>query len=106
MHNIDLVRRFNIKSTDDFIQITQFEVDRNFSVNDVIDFFISIKFLYENMKMYWVLYFKMDVHYEDDILIKSFTKQMTSKGFIFKNLVTFAIDNMFKINKQYRQINF
>ena len=100
MHNIDLVRRFNVKSDIDFIQILQFEIDRNFLVNDIIKFFISIKFLYENMKMYWVLYFKMDVHYKDDVLIKSFTKQMTSKGFIFKNLVTFAIDNMFKLNKE------
>ena len=100
MHNIDLVRRFNIKSDEDFIQILQFEIDRKFLVNDVIKFYISAKFLYENMKMYWVLYFKMDVHYKDDVLIKTFTKQMTSKGFIFKNLVTFAIDNMFKLNKQ------
>ena len=100
MHNIDLVRRFNITSELDFIQVLQFEIDRNFLVNDIIKFFISIKFLYENMKMYWVLYFKMDVHYKDDILIKSFTKQMTSKGFIFKNLVTLNIDNMFKLNKQ------
>ena len=100
MHNIDLVRRFNITSELDFIQVLQFEIDRNFLVNDIIKFFISIKFLYENMKMYWVLYFKMDVHYKDDILIKTFKKQMTSKGFIFKNLVTFNIDNMFKLNKQ------
>ena len=100
MHNIDLVRRFNITSELDFIQVLQFEIDRNFLVNDIIKFFISIKFLYENMKMYWVLYFKMDVHYKDDVLIKSFNKQMTSKGFIFKNLVTFNIDNMFKLNKQ------
>ena len=100
MHNIDLVRRFYIKSEENFIQILQFEIDREFLVNDVIKFFISTKFLYENMKMYWVLYFKMDVHYKDDVLIKTFTKQMTSKGFIFKNLVTFAIDNMFKLNKQ------
>ena len=42
----------------------------------------------------------MDVHYKDDVLIKSFTKQMVSKGFIFKNLVTFNMNNMFKINKQ------
>ena len=42
----------------------------------------------------------MDVHYKDDVLIKTFSKQMTSKSFIFKNLVTFAIDNMFKLNKQ------
>ena len=100
MHNIDLVRRFNITSELDFIQVLQFEIDRNFLVNDIIKFFRSIKFLYENMKMYWVLYFKMDVHYKDDVLIKSFNKQMTSKGFIFKNLVTFNIDNMFKLNKQ------
>ena len=100
MHNIDLVRRFNITSELDFIQVLQFEIDRNFLVNDIIKFFISIKFLYENMKMYWVLYFKMNVHYKDDVLIKSFKRQMTSKGFIFKNLVTFNIDNVFKINKQ------
>ena len=100
MYNIDLVRRFNIKSEENFIQILQFEIDCEFLVNDVIKFFISTKFLYENMKMYWVLYFKMDVHYKDDVLIKTFSKQMTSKGFIFKNLVTFAIDNMFKLNKQ------
>ena len=100
MHNIDLVRRFNVTSEVDFIQVLQFEIDRNFLVNDIIKFFISIKFLYENMKMYWVLYFKMDVHYKDDVLIKSFKKQMTSKRFIFKNLVTFNIDNMFKLNKQ------
>ena len=100
MHNIDLVRRFNVKSDIDFIQILQFEIDKNFLVNNIIKFFINIKFLYENMKMYWVLYFKMDVHYKDDVLIKSFNKQMTSKGFIFKNLVTFAIDNMFKLNKE------
>ncbi len=100
MHNIDLVRRFNITSEADSIQVLQFEIDRNFLVNDIIKFFISIKFLYENMKMYWVLYFKIDVHYKDDVLIKSFKRQMTSKGFIFKNLVTFNIDNMFKLNKQ------
>ena len=100
MHNIDLVRRFNITSELDFSQVLQFEIDRNFLVNDIIKFFISIKFLYENMKMYWVLYFKIDIHYKDDVLIKSFKKQMTSKGFISKNLVTFNIDNMFKLNKQ------
>ena len=100
MHNIDLVRRFEITSEVDYIQILQFEIDRNFLVNDVIKFFISIKLLYENMsKVYWTLYFKMDVHYKDDVLIKSFKKQMTSKGFLFKNLATYNIDNMFKLNK-------
>ena len=100
IHNIDLVRRFEIKSEMDYIQILQFEIDRNFLVNDIIKFFISIKLLYENMsKVYWVLYFKMDVHYKDDVLIKSFKKQMTSKGFLFKNLATYNIDNMFKLNK-------
>ena len=100
MHNIDLVRRFEITSEVDYIKILQFEIDRDFLVNDIIKFFISIKFLYENMsKVYWTLYFKMDVHYKDDVLIKSFKKQMTSKGFLFKNLATFSIDNMFKLNK-------
>ena len=100
MHNIDLVRRFEITSEMDYIQILQFEIDRNFLVDDVIKFFISIKLLYENMsKVYWTLYFKMDVHYKDDVLIKSFKKQMTSKGFLFKNLATYNIDNMFKLNK-------
>ena len=100
MHNIDLIRRFNIASEVDYIPILQFEIDRNFLVNDVIKLFISIKLLYENIKNYCVLYFKMDVHYKDDVLIKTFTKQMISKGFIFKNLITFTIDNMFKLNKQ------
>ena len=100
MHNIDLVRRFEVTSEMDYIQILQFEIDREFLINDIIKFFISIKLLYENMsKVYWVLYFKMDVHYKDDILIKSFKKQMTSKGFLFKNLATYNIDNMFKLNK-------
>ena len=100
MHNIDLVRRFEITSEVDYIQILQFEIDRNFLVNDIIKFFISIKLLYENMsKVYWTLYFKMDVHYKDDVLIKSFKKQMTSKGFLFKDLATYNIDNMFKLNK-------
>ena len=100
MHNIDLVRRFEITSEMDYIQILQFEIDRNFLVNDIIKFFISIKLLYENMsKVYWTLYFKMDVHYKDDVLIKIFKKQMTSKGFLFKNLATYNIDNMFKLNK-------
>ena len=100
MHNIDLVRRFEITSEKDYIQILQFEIDRKFLVNDIIKFFISIKLLYEDMKnVYWVLYFKMDVHYKDDVLIKSFKKQMTSKGFTFKNLATYNIDNMFKLNK-------
>ena len=100
MHNIDLVTRFEITSEMDYIQILQFEIDRKFLVNDVIKFFISIKLLYENMsKVYWVLYFKMDVHYKDDTLIKTFKKQMTSKGFLFKNLATYNIDNMFKLNK-------
>ena len=100
MHNIDLVRRFEITSETDYIQILQFEIDRNFLVDDVIKFFISIKLLYENMsKVYWVLYFKMDVHYKHDVLTKSFKKQMTSKGFLFKNLATYNIDNMFKLNK-------
>ena len=100
MHNIDLVRRFEITSEKEYIQILQFEIDRKFLVNDIIKFFISIKLLYEDMRnVYWVLYFKMDVHYKDDVLIKSFKKQMTSKGFLFKNLATFNIDNMFKLNK-------
>ena len=100
MHNIDLVRRFEITSEKDYIQILQFEIDRKFLVNDVIKFFISIKLLYENMsKVYWTLYFKMDVHYKDDVLIKTFKKQMTSNGFLFKNLATYNIDNMFKLNK-------
>ena len=100
MHNIDLVRRFEITSEMDYIQILQFEIDRKFLVNDIIKFFISIKLLYENMsKVYWTLYFKMNVHYGDDVMIKSFKKQMTSKGFLFKNLATFNIDNMFKLNK-------
>ena len=100
MHNIHLVRRFEITSEMEYIQILQFEIDRKFLVNDVIKFFISIKLLYENMsKVYWTLYFKMDVHYKDDVLIKTFKKQMTSKGFLFKNLATYNIDNMFKLNK-------
>ena len=100
MHNIDLVRRFEITSEIDYIQILQFEIDRNFLTNDIIKFFISIKLLYKNMsKVYWTLHFKMDVHYKDNVLIKSFKKQMTSKGFLFKNLATYNIDNMFKLNK-------
>ena len=100
MHNIDLVRRFEITSEMDYIQILQFEIDRKFLVNDVIKFFISIKLLYENMsKVYWTLYFKMSVHYKDDTLIKTFKKQMTSKGFLFKNLATYNINNVFKLNK-------
>ena len=64
MYNIDLIRRFEITSKTDYIQILQFEIDRDFLVDDVIKFFISIKHLYENMsKVYWTLYFKMDVHY-------------------------------------------
>ena len=107
MHNIDLVRRFEITSEMEYIQILQFEIDRNFLVSDVIKFFISIKLLYENMsKVYWTLYFKMDVHYKDDVLIKTFKKQMTSKGFIFKNLATYNIDNMFKLNKNTNRLIF
>ena len=50
MHNIDLIRRFNITSDMDSIQILHFEIDRNFLVNDIIKFFISTKLLYEDMK--------------------------------------------------------
>ena len=107
MHNIDLIRRFNITSDMDNIQILQFEIDRNFLVNDIIKFFISIKLLYENMKnVYWTLYFKLDVHYGDNVMIKSFKKQMTSKGFLFKNLATFNIDNMFRLNKNTNRLIF
>ena len=107
MHEIDLIRRFNITSDMDNMQILQFEIDREFLVNDIIKFFISIKLLYENMnKVYWTLYFKMDVHYGDDVLIKSFKKQMTSKGFLFKNLGTFNIDNMFRLNKNTNRLIF
>ena len=107
MHNIDFVKRFEITSEMDYIQILQFEVDRKFLVNDIIKFLISIKLLYENMsKVYWTLYFKMDVHYGDDVMIKSFKKQMTSKGFLFKNLATFNIDNMFRLNKHTNRLIF
>ena len=107
MHNIDLIRRFNITSDMDNIQILQFEIDRNFLVNDIIKFFISIKLLYEDMKnVYWTLYFKLDVHYGDNVMIKSFKKQMTSKGFLFKNLATFNIDNMFRLNKNTNRLIF
>ena len=85
MHNIDLVRRFNITSEMDYIQILQFEIDRNFLVNDIIKFFISIKLLYENMsKVYWTLYFKMDVHYKDDVLIKNLRNRRHRKVFCLK----------------------
>ena len=39
MHNIDLVRRFEITSEMDYIQILQFEMGRDFLVNDMIKFF-------------------------------------------------------------------
>ena len=107
MHNIDLIGQFNITSDMDNIQLLQFEIDRNFLVNDIIKFFISIKLLYENMKnVYWTLYFKLDVHYGDNVMIKSFKKHMTSKGFLFKNLATFNIDNMFRLNKNTNRLIF
>ena len=50
MYNIDLVRKFIITVEQDFIQILQFEVDRNFLIDDIIKFFLSIKIVYLNMK--------------------------------------------------------
>ena len=98
MYNIDLVRQFNVEGETDFLLIYQFEIDRDFKISDIIKFFISIKFIYENMnKTYWLWYMKMDVHYKNEILIKSFKKYMVSEGFLFKNLAQFNNNNMFKV---------
>ena len=48
-------------------------------------------------KTYWLWYMKMDVHYKNEILIKSFKKYMVSEGFLFKNLAQFNNNNMFKV---------
>ena len=100
MHNIDLVRKFNINGEQDCIQILQFEIDRQFLINYIIKFFLSIKIVYLNMKTnYWTLFLRLDAHYKNEVLIKRFNKYMLSKGFLFKNLAHFDTNDMFKLNQ-------
>ena len=100
MHNIDLICKFIITGEQDFIQILQFEVDRVFLIDDMIKFFLSIKIVYLNMKTnYWTLFLRIDVLYKNEELIKSFSRYMLSKGFLFKNLAHFDINIIFKLNQ-------
>ena len=48
---------------------------------------------------YWTLFLRLDVPYKNEVLIKSFSKYMLSKGFLFKNLAHFDINNILKLNQ-------
>ena len=56
--------------------------------------------------MYYTLYMRFDILYDDQTLIKSFKRYMTSKGSVHLSTGTFNICRIFKILKKTEKIIF
>ena len=106
--NITLVRKFTFIGDINEINILQFEMDqREFNINDIIQFFLNITIQYDNSKSNWYrLKLKLDVLYDDETLIKSFIKMPISKGFLYQHLMIYNINRYFKLNKKAEKIIF
>ena len=108
LHNIDLNKTFKLDSSINEILVTQMELDqRTFEVDDVFKFYLNILIEFSNQKsMYYTLYMRFDISYDDQTLIKSFKRYMTSKGSVYLSTGTFNICRIFKILKKTEKIIF
>ena len=108
LHNIDLNKTFKLDSSMNEILVTQMELDqRTFEIDDVFKFYLNILIEFSNQKsMHYTLYMRFDILYDDQTLIKSFKRYMTSKGSVYLSTGTFNICRIFKILKKTEKIIF
>ena len=99
--NITIIKKFTFIGDIDELMILQFELDqREFSVDDIINYNINVNFQYDDSKFNWYrLKMRFDVLYDDDSIISSFNKMLVSKGFLYYHLINFNINKFIKINK-------
>ena len=97
LHNIDLNKTFKLDSSINEILVTQMELDQRTFKIDVFKFYLNILIEFSNQKsMYYTLYMRFDILYDDQTLIKSFKRYMTSKGSIYLSTGTFNICRILK----------
>ena len=106
--NITLIKKFTFIGNMNELMILQFELDqREFSVNDILDYNINVNFQYDDSKSNWYrLKMRFVILYDDESLISSFTKMLVSKGFLYYHLINFNINKFIKINKTTSKIIF
>ena len=99
--NITIIKKFTFIGDMDELMILQFELDqREFSVDDIINYNINVNFQYDDSKFNWYrLKMRFDILYDDDSIISSFNKMLVSKGFFYYHLINFNINKFIKINK-------
>ena len=102
LHNIDLNKTFKLDSSINEILVTQMELDqRTFEIDDVFKFYLNTLIEFLNQKsMCHTLYMRFDILYDDQTLIKSFKRYMTSKGSVYLSTGNFNICRIFKILKK------
>ena len=71
--NITLIKKFTFIGNMNELLILQFELDqREFSIDDILDYSINVNFQYDNSKSNWYrLKMRFDILYDDDSLISS-----------------------------------
>ena len=108
LHNIDLNKTFKLDSSINEILVTQMELDqRIFVIDDVFKFYLNILIEFSNQKsMYYTLYMRFDILYDDQTFIKSFKRYMTSKGSVYLSTGTFNICRISRILKKTEKIIF
>ena len=99
--NITIIKKFTFIGNIDELMILQFELDqREFSVDDILNYNINVNFQYDDSKFNWHrLKMRFDILYDDNSIISSFNKMLVSKGFYYYHLINFNINKFIKINK-------
>ena len=108
LHNIDLNRNFTLSTDMDEILINNMSLhSREFLINDVLKFYLNVIIKFQNCKsIYYTMYMRFDILYDDETLIKSFKRYMTSKGSVYLNTATFNICRIVKIFRNTSKILF
>ena len=90
------------------ILILQFELDqRVFSIDDIINYNLNLIFQYDSSKHNWYrLKMRFDILYDDQTLLSTFTKMLTSKGFLYWDLMNYNVNKFIKLNKKTNKIIF
>ena len=106
--NITLIKKFTFIGNINELMLLQFELDqREFSVDDILDYNINVNVQYDNSKSNWYrLKMRFDILYDDESIISSFTKMLVSKGFSYYHLINFNINKFIKTNKTTSKIIF
>ena len=108
LHNIDLNRNFTLSTDMDEILINDMSLHpREFLINDVLELYLNVIIKFQNSKsMFYTMYMRFDILYDDETLIKSFKRYMTSKGSVYLSTATFNICRIVKIFKNTSKILF